>query len=198
MYAKVALPWGPAEVVAEWELPRVFGGLRISDPWGVDSVGRIGPIPVGRRWAPPPLPTHPAAPELPSEMSGRGSNPRLVSFYKEIKHTDGSSILYLKGRKRILRAGAGSQQTRSDPGNEGPNKAASGQPLASSRKGGPAAARGNGLSDVREHPWPSRSSKQPLPRGAGRLLTAEILEEVCRVAPADPLPQAGHVVPDRG
>lgn len=52
--------------------------------------------------------------------------------------------------------------------------------------------------DVREHPWPSKSSKQPLPRGTGRLLTAEILEEVCRVAPADPLPRAGREVPDRG
>lgn len=93
-------------------------------------------------------------------MSGRGSNPWLVSFYKEIKHTDGSSILYLKGRKRILRAGAGSQQTQSDSGNGGPNKAASGQPLASSSKGGPAARRrGNELSDVREHPLPGREQQ---------------------------------------
>lgn len=39
----------------------------------------------------------------------------------------------------------------------------------------------------------SEGSKQALPWGPGRLLTAEILEEVCRVAPADPLPPAGHV-----
>lgn len=68
-----------------------------------------------------------AVPELPSEMSGGGNNPRLVSFYKEIKHTDGWSILYLKSRKKILWAGVGSQQTRSNPGSEGPNKALSGQ-----------------------------------------------------------------------
>lgn len=88
----------------------------------------------------PPLPAHPAEPELPSEMSARGSNPWLVSFYKEIKHTDGSSILYLKGRKRILRAGAGSQQTRSDAGNGGANKAGPGSP-GPSRAGGQAEPR---------------------------------------------------------
>lgn len=96
-------------------------------------------------------------------MSGRGSNPWLASFYKEIKHTDGSSILYLKGRKRILRAGAGSQQTQSDSGNGGPNKAVSGQP----RKGGPATRRrGNELSDVQEHPSPQREQQTAVSPGA--------------------------------
>lgn len=52
---------------------------------------------------------------------------------------------------------------------------------------------GNQPSDVREHPWPEREQQTAAPLGQGRLLTAEILEEVCRVAPADPLPQAGHV-----
>lgn len=110
---------------------------------------------------------HPAELELPSEMSGRGSNPWLVSFYKEIKHTDGSSILYLKGRKRILRAGAGSQQTRSDPGNGGPNKAASGQPWPAAERVGRRPPRGNQPSDVPEHPSLERGQQTGAPLGPG-------------------------------
>lgn len=109
---------GCVEAVAGWELP-ILARLGLSGPWGVNPLGRMGLfLSAGT--------VRPTVLELPSEMSGRGSNPRLVSFYKEIKHTDGWSILYLKSRKKILRVGAGGQQTRSNPGSEGANNAVSG------------------------------------------------------------------------
>lgn len=42
-------------------------------------------------------------------------------------------------------------------------------------------------------PHQCRATNIQLPWGPERLLTAQILEEVCRVAPADPLLWAGHV-----
>jgi len=101
---------GCVEAVAGWELP-ILARLGLSGPWGVNPLGRMGLfLSAGT--------VRPTVPELPSEMSGRGSNPRLVSFYKEIKHTDGWSILYLKSRKKILWVGAGGQQTWSNPGSK--------------------------------------------------------------------------------
>lgn len=189
-------PWAPAEPQRWWSRSchRHFGRSEDFCPLGSESCGQNKSCSCLKALGSPPRPVHPAELELPSEMSGRGSNPWLVSFYKEIKRTDGLSILNLKGRKRILRAGAGSQQTRSDSGNGGPNKAVSGQPLANSRRSGRVSQRGEtSFLMCGSIPHPSESSKQPTPPGPGRLLTAEILEEVCRVAPADPLPRAGHV-----
>lgn len=196
VYAKQgSSPWAPAE--PRWwqsrSCHRHFGKSEDFCSLGSESCGQNRSYSCLKALGSP-LPVHPAEPELSSEMSGRGSNPWLVSFYKEIKCTDGSSILYLKGRKRILRARSGSQQTQSDSGNGGPNKAVSGQPLANSRRSGRVSQRGETSSLMcGSIPHPSKSSKQPTPPGPGRLLTAEILEEVCRVAPADPLPRAGHV-----
>lgn len=67
---------------------------------------------------------------------------------------------------------SGQEQAANKPraiqGTGGPNKAASGQPLASSRKGGPAARRGETSSLMYGSiPRPSESSKQPSPLGLG-------------------------------